>query len=504
MLVNSIRNLAGAAIPAAISILTIPFIVKGLGDESYGAFALISSIIGYFALLDINVTSGSVKYVAEHNARGERRELLEVISFGGLMYVAIGIVGSVAIYFFAESLTGHVFVVSKQLKPLFTRTLQVAALGFLISQLQVYLNSIPQSLQRYDITAALEVTFGIGVPLGTVGLLWLGYGLWEMVVFRVAASAINVLLLLLIVGRLVPDFRWVWPSGQVARKLASFSGYSYLSRIAAITYNHADKLIIGAFVSMSELAYYTVPVTLVNRLLGLTFRMGSVLYPVASELDALGDHGKLERIYLSATRYLNYINTFFVMIVSLFAYQILYWWLGDAFAAHGRWIMIMMALSMLIDSFTNLPSLLNDGLGYPRMTGIFAVLRALIGLGLTLILTKTMGIAGAALSHLAASALLSGVFLVFVHRKTLPVSLGRVIAHSYLPSAIIAVLCFALAFCLYTPQSHDRMQFLLSAGAVTALYLGLGVMLIVEPEHRMRINQRCKRLLGQTGSMGAG
>ena len=497
MLANSIRNMSGAAIPALINIFTIPFIVRALGNESYGAFTLIAAIIGYFALLDVNVTSGSVKYVAEHNARGEHEELLEVISFGALMYLAIGLVGAASIYLFAAPLTSRVFAVAPQLQPLFTSTLQVAALGFFLTQMQVYLNSIPQSLQRYDVTAVLEVLFGIGVPLGSVALLWGGYGLFAMVVFRVAASAVNVLFLLLVIRRLIPRFSWVRPSKLVARKLASFSGYSYLSRIAAVTYNHADKLVIGALVSMTELTYFTVPSTLVNRLLGLTFRMGSVLYPVASELDALGDHGQLEKVYLSATRYLNYINTYFVMMVSLFAYQILYWWLGERFAANGRWIMIIMALSMLLDSFTNLPSLLNDGLGHPKLTGMFAVARAAISLVLTLVLTKALGIVGAALSHLIASALLSTAFLIAVHRKTVPFPLGRLVSHGYLPSFFAAAPCAALAFLLVSPRGTDLWQFLALLTLVSLLYFLLGALLIIEPAHRHKINLRCKRLLGQ-------
>ena len=246
MLANSIRNLLASAIPALVNLCTIPYIVEALGGESYGAFTLIGSIIGYFALLDINVTSGSVKFVAEHNARGEKQELLEVISFGGAIYLLIGIIGSAAIFFFADSLISHVFNVSAQQKALVTLTLKIAALGFFLNQLQVYLNSIPQSLNRFDVTSALEVFFGIVAPLFSVLLLWLGYGLREMVAFRVAASGLNVLLLLWIVNRLIPDFRWVWPSKAIARKLASFSGYAYLTRIGAITYSHADRLVLGS------------------------------------------------------------------------------------------------------------------------------------------------------------------------------------------------------------------------------------------------------------------
>jgi O-antigen/teichoic acid export membrane protein len=495
---NSIRNLAGAAIPAAINLVTIPFIVRALGDNSYGALVLITSIIGYFSLLDINVTSGSVKYVAEHNALGERQELLEVISFGGLIYVFIGVAGAALIYLFAEFLTSHVFAIPFQLRGLFVSTLRVAAFGFFVAQMQIYLNSIPQSFQRYDITAILEVSFGIGVPFGTVALLWLGAGLWGTVLFRVVASTINVLLLLAILYRLIPNFHWVRPSNYIARKVASFSGYAYLSRIAAVTYNHADKLIIGALVNMSELTYYSVPSTLVNRLFGLTFRMGSVLYPVASELDALGDHNKLESIYLTATRYLTYVNTFFALIITIFAYQILYWWIGKEFAMQGKWVMIALTLAMLMDSVTNLPSLFNDGLGYPKRTGVFAFVRAICSLPLTFFLTRAFGFVGAALSHLIASIISTMIFLVYVHQRSIPVTLGRVLVHGFFPSALVAIFCWALVLSLTSPESQSLIQFLVSASVVTVVYIAAGMILIVEPAHKRQIYQLLKRLIGQT------
>jgi len=494
MLANSIRNLLASAIPALVNLCSIPYIVKALGGENYGAFTLVGSIIGSFSLLDINVTSGSVKFVAEHNARGEKRELCEVISFGGSLYLLIGIVGSSVLLFFAEPLIRYVFNVSAHQSALVTLTLKIAAAGFFLNQLQVYLNSIPQSLNRFDITSVLEIFFGIMVPLFSVLLLWLGYGLREMVAFRVAASGLNVLLLLWIISRLIPDFRWVWPSKAMTRKLASFSGYAYLSRIAAITYNHADRLVLGSLVSMTELTYYTVPSTLVNRLLGLTFRIASVFYPLASTMDALGDHEQLERLYLSVTRYLNYINTFFVLVLSLFAYQILSWWLGDEFARRGRWIMVTMALAMLFDAFTNLPSLLSDALGYPRITGMFTVTRAAIALGLTVALTKKMGIAGAALSHLIAFSLSSVLFLFFAHRTIVPVRFGRLLMHSYLPVACIAALCGVLFFALKYPLASFGYSPIMAAPAVAVIYLLLGFILILQPEHRGEALHRCRNL----------
>lgn len=493
-------NLAGLAIPALVSLCTIPYIVRQLGHESYGVFTLVTSIIGYFALLDINVTAGSVKFVAEHNARGERRELHAVISFGAIIYCLIGATGALLIYFLAEWLTRSVFSIPIDMTPLAERILQIAAWGFFFSQLQVYLNSIPQSLKRFDISATLEMLFGTAIPLLTVVLLMLGYGLFEIVTLRVVASIINVLLLLILIPRLIPDFYWVSPTRNIAHKVGAFSGYAYLSRIAAITYAHADKLIVGALVGMSDLTFYTVPSTLVSRVLGLTFRLASVLYPVASELGAVNDHERLVRLYVSSTRYLTYLNIYFVLMISLFAYPILYWWIGEEFANQGRWITVIMAIALLVDSLTNLPSLFNDGLGHPKRTGFFALARACIGVILVVTLTHLLGIIGAALGHLIASTLMTIVFLVYIHGKTIPVTFKRVIRSGYAPSLSIAAGCGLLANYLGLPQNQDWLQCIELAGLVTVIYFSLGLMLIVEPVHRQELTLRYKRFLGQAGS----
>ena len=502
MIGASVRNMAGAAIPAIVNIFTIPYIVRSLGNEGYGAFALIASIVGYFSLLDINVTSGSVKFVAEHNAKGERQELCAVVTLSCLIYFFIGIIGLFGIFFSADFITGHLFTISVQQRALVSSTLQLAAIGFFIAQIQVYLNSIPQSLNRYDISALFEVIFGIGVPLGTVFLLWLGFGLHGVVAFRVAASAVNVLFLVLVIKRLIPDFRWITPSNAVVRKVSSFSGYAYLSSIAAVTYAHADKLIIGSLVGVAEVTYYAVPATLVNRLLGLTYRLGSVLFPVASELDARGEHERLGRLYLSATRYLTYINTFVVLIISLFSFQILRAWLGEQAAVHGQWIMVTIALSMLMDSLTNLPSFLNDGLGFPKITGSLAAARAVTGLVLGYVLTRELGIFGAALAHLISSLLLVSIFLVLVHRTTVPVSLGKIIVGGYLPSAVIAMVCGALGWALGASRDLSWMQAIGVSVLVSLLYILLGAVIVLEPVHRQSIKKLVFGRVSETMDQG--
>jgi len=92
---NALFNLFGGAIPAFASLLTVPIIVSRLGEVQYGVFALVTTLVGYFAILDINATAGSIKYLAEHRARGDGRKVSEVVCFGAAIYAVIGLAGAV-------------------------------------------------------------------------------------------------------------------------------------------------------------------------------------------------------------------------------------------------------------------------------------------------------------------------------------------------------------------------------------------------------------------------
>lgn len=490
---NAIANLLGGLVPAVVSVLTLPFIVNTLGSESYGVLTLISAIVGYFSILDINVTAGSVKYVAEHHATGAVRERNQTIACGLGMYVAIGVTGCLLLLLFAEPLIDGVFAIPADLRATTLETLRLAALGFLFGQTQIYLNSIPQAIRRYDRAAMVESAFGVLVPFGSVGVLWLGYGLYEVVLVRVVASIINIMVLGVVIRRLMPDVAVEWPARRVFAGLARFSGFSYLSRLATVAYAHGDKLILGAMVSMSALTNYAVPFTLVNRIFALSFRLGAVLFPVASALNAINDTRRLREIYLYGTRYILFVNCAITTLLATLAYETLYYWIGPAIAGTGTLILIILAFASLADSLTNVPSLVNDGLGHPKITGLFAINRAVLGIGLTFLLVARFGVEGAAYAQLITSVAMPSAFLLFVHGRTIPATLSEFLRTAALP--ILPLVVIASGFALL--RSHSSPLGLKATIAVLALELVLlpayGLIFVFRREDRVALMARLLR-----------
>jgi O-antigen/teichoic acid export membrane protein len=495
LLRNAFSNLLGAVIPALVALGTVPLVVKGLGEANYGVYSLVTAIVGYFAVIDINVTAGSVKYIAEFNAHKDQRRIDETVFFGLTVYSMLGIIGGLGLFVGAHFFVTSVFSVPPGLVGEAVATLRLAALGFFLGQLQSYLNSIPQSLMRYDIASRIEMVFGTGVPLLTVAVLMLGHGLFEVILLRVIASAINCVVLWRCIRRLLPDLAWRKPGAAIRRELLGFSAYSFLSRFATLSYAYADKLIIGALVGVTGLAYFTVASTLANRILSLTYRLSGVFFPAASALAARGELERLRTLYLKASRYVVFINASVLVLVAVFSYQILYYWMNPQFARAGQVVLAVMALSQFIDSLTSLPSLVNDGMGHPRFSGMFALARAAFGLVVVWLGVAGWGIAGAAWGHLLASVLLTCAFLAAVHGRTVPARLKDLARHAYLPSVFGVGVVAVLATAGNRLFDSGPLDLLLLVLLTMALLFAWGALFVIEKDDKLLAWSRVKGLL---------
>lgn len=481
---SSLWNLIGGLIPAVAAIVTVPLVISRLGEVHYGLLTLITSIVGYFALLDVNAVQGSVKYLAEYKSRHDLSRMRQVFCLGAGLYLVIGAVGGIAIATFAQPLATGVFNVPTALHETAVEALQFGGVAFFFAQLQVYLLSVPQSLNRFDLSARSEVVFGSLASLSTVFIVWFGGGIAEIMAARAAIAAANVAWLARTAAQLLPDLNWARPGRDVVRALMSFSLFSYLSRISSVTYASADKLVIGAYVDMRALAFYSVPFLLVNRIFSLTYRLGSVMLPEASRLHAIGQQAELRQKYLTAARYLLYVNTMIAVLLLTLGRELLWHWAGPSFGEEATLILVLLVTAALVEAISNLPSLVNDGLGHPVNTGVFSLIRALIGLVGAWVAVQTHGIVGVAWVQLAVPLVMVSAFLFWVHGRVIPATLSDFLRSAVLPSLwpLLAGIAAALAALGRVPMS---LQWSFGLGALVALMLlGYGYWVVLQAEHR--------------------
>lgn len=497
LLRNSLWNLSGSAVPALVALATVPFLINGLGLEGFGIVTLVSSVVGYVGVLDINLSAGSIRYLAHYHAQNDQRRFAETFWFGFTFYAVLGLTGCLLLYAFAPTLLDTFFNNVDAPEKQTLQALQLAGLAFLLSQLQNYLMIVPQALQRYDRAAQGEAFFGVLVNVVSAAVATAGGGIAGVIGARIAVSALHSLWLVWLISRWGLTLAPCWPRRAIATDLTGFSAYAYLSRLASLLHQHADKLIIGAIAGPVALTFYAVPSQLASRILGLTYRLSSVIYPRVSALSAVGESAQLRRLYLDITRLLTYVNLAVLGVIALTGEEFLRRWVGAEFVASSYPVLLLVTLGLLVDSLTHIPSMVNDGLGHPRVTGGFALVRGLLGVPLVFIGTQSHGIMGAAIGHLLASVVMTSAFLIYVHGRTVPVTLPDTLRLSWLPGLLTGTgtLLLMLPLKHWLPANLTGMLILAGTAALTLVIAGFAFVVSFDERHALWLATR-RRLAG--------
>ncbi len=142
---NAGFNFAGALLPAVALFATLPLVLKGLGPAGYGSLVLVTAIVGYAALLDVNASAGVVQVVAAHHARGQAEAARSAAGLGLAIHLGVGLLGAGLLLVLAGPLVRQLFGVPDAQQAELTLAVRVAAAGFLLGQVQQVLQGVPQA-----------------------------------------------------------------------------------------------------------------------------------------------------------------------------------------------------------------------------------------------------------------------------------------------------------------------------------------------------------------------
>src|SRR5260370_24694965 len=93
----------------AIGVLTIPYIVRGLGAAQYGILSMAMMLLGYFNIFDLGLSRATVKFVAENLDSDETHKVPELIWTSLSLLVVLGCIGGAIAAFFVPISVTHVF-----------------------------------------------------------------------------------------------------------------------------------------------------------------------------------------------------------------------------------------------------------------------------------------------------------------------------------------------------------------------------------------------------------
>jgi O-antigen/teichoic acid export membrane protein len=159
-------------------------------------------------------------------------------------------------------------------------------------------------------------------------------------------------------------------------------------------------LVLGYFVVIGALPFFTVPMGLYMRLARMAQGLASALFPLVSELEGQRDDVTLDRLFVSGTRCLLLAGVSTMAPAVLLAGPFLTLWMGGEFAAQaGRPLEALFAAFVV--AVATVPSIeLARGTGRSGLLVAYTAVQAVINLSAVALLAPALGATGAGVAFL--------------------------------------------------------------------------------------------------------
>jgi O-antigen/teichoic acid export membrane protein len=421
---GTVWNLAGLLIPLLVALATIPPTISGLGLDRFGALTLAWMVLGYFSLFDLGVGRALTQRVAAGEAAGRQGELPALVGTALGLTAALGAAGALALGLPAGWIVERVLRVPPALVEEARGALRLLALVLPFVLATAALRGVLEARQRFDLVNAVRLPLGaftyaaplLVLPFSrrldvVVGVLAAG---------RVAALAAHAVLCRRAAPVLAGGLRF---DRALAAPLMALGGWMTVSNVVGPLMVYFDRFAVGALLGLAAVAYYATPFELVTKLLLVPMALAQVLFPAfAGRL--LDDPAGAARLQDRGARALLLVLLPPVLVIAVWAPQILRLWLGEDFAQHGTAVLRWLALGVLLNGIAQVPFALLQGAGRVKTTALLHLVELPFYLAGLLFLLRAYGVTGAAIAW-AARAAVDLLALAVLARRLVSAAGGR-------------------------------------------------------------------------------
>lgn len=373
-------------ISALSGIITLPVITKLLGAQNYGIWTqLLITLALISTIAPLNLPYTLIRFLAGEKNKNEFQDgIWSVVT----IILCISATISLSLIFFSSDISKFF-----NCPQIFIIILALIVIFDCINQVFFNVFRSLQQTGRYSI-------FFISQELGKSGLIiltiYLGYGLFGALL---SFLIIKIIGFLTMGGYIIKIIGFKLPQFLKTKKYFSFSLPTIIESISGWVIQSSDKYLIGLFLGTLFVGYYAPAYSISTFVMSFLIAPFSFLLPAV--LSKFYDENKIDEV----KNYLKYSLKYFLMIaipsvfgLSILSKQILTLFTTTEFANAGYLIMPIVALSLLAMGINAIIAQVILIIKKTKISGIIAIIAAVLNVGLNFIFIPKFGIMGAAIT----------------------------------------------------------------------------------------------------------
>ncbi len=397
---GAVLNYVIIGLNTIVGLAYTPYMLRCLGQNEYGLYSLVASIIAYLTLLDFGFGNAIIRYTAKFRAEGKEQEQWEMFGMFLIVYSIIGVVaflGGLALYFNVDVLFDKTMTISelsqaRTMMLLLTFNLAVtfplSIFGSIISAYENFVFQRVVSILRIIIsTVVLLIVLSVGFKAIALVVV--------QTIFNVLTLVINFLYCIKKLRIKIFFCHFNWP---FLKEISVYSFWIFLNGIMDKIYWGTGQFVLGSVSGTIAVAIFSVAITLQQMYMQFSTSIVSVLLPKLTSMVALNKTDKeISDLFIRTGRLQCIVMTLILAGFVVFGKYFIYLWAGKDYAVSYVVTLIFFA-ALFVPLIQNTGITILQARNQLKFRSILYLVISLVSLAFQIILAKSLGAKGCAIA----------------------------------------------------------------------------------------------------------
>jgi O-antigen/teichoic acid export membrane protein len=421
------------AVETAAGFVVLPYLVRNLGDTTYGLWILIASLTDYFGLLDLGVRGSAGRHIAFFTAKNDTR------SVNGILNTALAFLSAAAVLvilgtFGIQAFFSTVFEnVPQDLVHDVRIALIIVGLNLAMTLLWSVFDATLWALQRFDLLNAIDIPF---VILRVALIFTFVAGGHDLVTLALITAVITSGRGLAKMGAcflVAPSLRL--NRGDVSltafRQLFDYGLWNFLLSVSRLVVNRIGPILITIRLAVALVTPYNIAARLIGYASAILISATGVLTPLAASFHADENQDRQRALFLEGGKYCASLAVFFLTLFLLLGKPLLRLWIGpacdDVFP-----LLVIMAVGEALPMAQWVTHSMILGMGRHSWSALFGIAEISAAIPLAFMLMDDHKLAGLCLAFAVPGAIFRGLIPMCYGCHLVQVSLWHYLTRSLL------------------------------------------------------------------------
>ena len=474
-----------------VGLLYTPYMLRMLGQNEYGLYSLVASVVAYLTVLDLGFANAIVRYTAKFRAEGKEKEQYEMFGMFLILYSCIGIVAFIlglGIYFNVDRLFDASMTLDDLSKIRTMMLLMCFNLAF----------TFPMSIWGAIITAYENFIFQKLVnivrivlnPLVMIILLSMGYKAIAMVVvitlFNVLTLSINAWYCFKMIKIKIHFGQFDW---RFLKEISAYSVWIFLDAIVTRFYSSMGQIVLGIYQGASMVAIYALAIQLKYIFGSFSTALNGVLLPKITAMVIKGKKSEISELFIRIGRLQYFVVSYILVGFIVFGRDFIVLWGGKDYL-ESYYISLIIIIPYSFNLICNSGIVVLQAKNKVKHRSLFLIIVSLIGFVLTFPVTNKFGVYGCSIV-ISISIFVSNVLISnIIFCKEADIDIVRywieIIKMLWLP--ILVIILFKFILVNYVLSISSYFELFVYAVLFSVIYIVLEIKINLNDEERCALS----------------